>query len=113
MPLDEYFKTGTIVDAKVSDQLLRNLFFKNSPLHDGAVIVRGSRVAAAGCVMPLTENTHLPSDIGTRHRAGIGSSEVSDAVVVIVSRGDGDNFRCHRRHAQAAPGAEDSSKSSW
>ena len=59
MPLDEYFKTGTIVDAKVSDQLLRNLFFKNSPLHDGAVIVRGSRVAAAGCVMPLTENTHL------------------------------------------------------
>ena len=76
MPLDEYFKTGTIVDAKVSDQLLRNLFFKNSPLHDGAVIVRGSRVAAAGCVMPLTENTHLPSDIGTRHRAGIGSSEV-------------------------------------
>ena len=89
MPLDEYFKTGTIVDAKVSDQLLRNLFFKNSPLHDGAVIVRGSRVAAAGCVMPLTENTHLPSDIGTRHRAGIGSSEVSDAVVVIVSEETG------------------------
>ena len=89
MPLDEYFKTGPIVDAKVSDQLLRNLFFKNSPLHDGAVIVRGSRVAAAGCVMPLTENTHLPSDIGTRHRAGIGSSEVSDAVVVIVSEETG------------------------
>ena len=89
MPLDEYFKTSTIVDAKVSDQLLRNLFFKNSPLHDGAVIVRGSRVAAAGCVMPLTENTHLPSDIGTRHRAGIGSSEVSDAVVVIVSEETG------------------------
>ena len=89
MPLDEYFKTGTIVDAKVSDQLLRNLFFKNSPLHDGAVIVRGSRVAAAGCVMPLTENTHLPSDIGTRHRSGIGSSEVSDAVVVIVSEETG------------------------
>ena len=89
MPLDEYFKTGTIVDAKVSDQLLRNLFFKNSPLHDGAVIVRGSRVAAAGCVMPLTENTHRPSDIGTRHRAGIGSSEVSDAVVVIVSEETG------------------------
>ena len=87
MPLDEYFKTGTIVDAKVSDQLLRNLFFKNSPLHDGAVIVRGSRVAAAGCVMPLTENTHLPSDIGTRHRAGIGSSEVSDAVVVSEETG--------------------------
>ena len=88
-PLEEYFKTGTIIDAKITDQLLRNLFFKNSPLHDGAVIVRGSRVAAAGCVMPLTENTHLPSDIGTRHRAGIGSSEVSDAVVVIVSEETG------------------------
>ena len=88
-PLEEYFKTGTIIDARVTDQLLRNLFFKNSPLHDGAVIVRGSRVAAAGCVMPLTENTHLPSDIGTRHRAGIGSSEVSDAVVVIVSEETG------------------------
>lgn len=89
MPLEEYFKTGTIIDAKVSDQLLRNLFFKNSPLHDGAVIVRGSRVAAAGCVMPLSENTHLPGDIGTRHRAGIGTSEVSDAVVVIVSEETG------------------------
>ena len=89
MPLDEYFKTGTIIDAKVTDQLLRNLFFKNSPLHDGAVIVRGSRVAAAGCVMPLSENTHLSSDLGTRHRAGIGTSEVSDAVVVIVSEETG------------------------
>lgn len=88
-PLEEYFKTGTLVDAKVTDQLLRNLFFKNSPLHDGAVIVRGSRVAAAGCVMPLSENTHLPGGIGTRHRAGIGTSEVSDAVVVIVSEETG------------------------
>ena len=88
-PLDEYFKTGTIVDAQLSEQLLRNLFFKNSPLHDGAVIVRGSRVAAAGCVMPLTENTHLPSDIGTRHRAGLGVSEISDAKVFIVSEETG------------------------
>ena len=87
--LEEYFKTGTLIDAKVTDQLLRNLFFKNSPLHDGAVIVRGSRVAAAGCVMPLSENTHLPGGIGTRHRAGIGTSEVSDAVVVIVSEETG------------------------
>ena len=88
-PLDEYFKTGTIVDAQLSEQLLRNLFFKNSPLHDGAVIVRGGRVAAAGCVMPLSDNPHLPSDLGTRHRAGVGTSEVSDAVVVIVSEENG------------------------
>ena len=88
-PLDEYFKTGTIVDAQLSEQLLRNLFFKNSPLHDGAVIVRGGRVAAAGCVMPLSDNPHLPGDLGTRHRAGVGTSEVSDAVVVIVSEENG------------------------
>ena len=87
--LEEYFKTGTLIDAKVTDQLLRNLFFKNSPLHDGAVIIRHGRVAAAGCVLPLSENTHLSSDIGTRHRAGIGMSEASDAVVVIVSEETG------------------------
>ena len=88
-PLDDYFKTGTIVDAQLSEQLLRNLFFKNSPLHDGAVIVRGGRVAAAGCVMPLSDNPHLPSDLGTRHRAALGVSEESDAVVVVVSEETG------------------------
>ena len=87
--LEEYFKTGTLIDAKVTEQLLRNLFFKNSPLHDGAVIIRNGRVAAAGCVLPLSENTHLSSDLGTRHRAGIGMSEASDAVVVIVSEETG------------------------
>jgi len=87
--LDDYFKTGTVVDAKVSEQLLRNLFFPKAALHDGAVIVRSGRVAAAGCVMPLTENRHLSSDLGTRHRAAIGTSEVSDAVVVIVSEETG------------------------
>lgn len=87
--LEEYFKTGTLIDAKVTDQLLRNLFFKNSPLHDGAVIIRHGRVVAAGCVLPLSENTHLSSDLGTRHRAGIGMSEASDAVVVIVSEETG------------------------
>ena len=87
--LEEYFKTGTLIDAKVTDQLLRNLFFKNSPLHDGAVIIRHGRVAAAGCVLPLSENSHLSSDLGTRHRAGIGMSEASDAVVVIVSEETG------------------------
>ena len=87
--LEEYFKTGTLIDAKVTEQLLRNLFFPKASLHDGAVIVRGGRIAVAGCVMPLSENTHLSSDLGTRHRAGIGTSEVSDAVVVIVSEETG------------------------
>lgn len=89
MPLEEYFKTGTRIDAQTTEQLLKNLFFPKASLHDGAVIIREGRIAAAGCVMPLSENTHLSSDLGTRHRAGIGTSEVSDAVVVIVSEETG------------------------
>lgn len=87
--LEEYFKTGTRIDAKTTEQLLRNLFFPKASLHDGAVIIRGGRIAAAGCVMPLSENTHLSSDLGTRHRAAVGTSEVSDAVVVVVSEETG------------------------
>jgi len=87
--LDEYFKTGTQIDGQVSEQLLRNIFFKNSPLHDGAMIIRDGRVAAAGCVLPLSDNYRLSADLGTRHRAGVGMSEVSDAVVVIVSEENG------------------------
>lgn len=88
-PLDDYFKTGTKIDAQVTPQLLKNLFFPKAALHDGAIVIREGRIAAAGCVMPLSENTHLSSDLGTRHRAGIGTSEVSDAVVVIVSEETG------------------------
>lgn len=87
--LEEYFKTGTQIDAQVSEQLLRNIFFKNSPLHDGAMIIRDSRIAAAGCVLPLSESHRLGTDLGTRHRAGVGMSEASDAVVVIVSEESG------------------------
>ena len=87
--LEEYFKTGTQIDAQVSEQLLRNIFFKNSPLHDGAMIIRGGRIAAAGCVLPLSDSHRLSTDLGTRHRAGVGMSEASDAVVVIVSEENG------------------------
>ena len=87
--LDEYFKTGTMIDAQVSEQLIRNVFFPKAALHDGAMIVRDGRVAAAGCVLPLSESDRLSADLGTRHRAGVGISEVSDAVVVIVSEETG------------------------
>ena len=87
--LDEYFKTGTQIDGQVSEQLLRNIFFTKAALHDGAVLIRKDRLAAAGCVLPLTENRNLSSDLGTRHRAGIGMSEATDAVVVIVSEETG------------------------
>lgn len=87
--LMDYQKSGTVIDAIVSTELLRNIFFIKAALHDGAVIIRNERIAAAGCVLPLTENHNISSDLGTRHRAGIGMSEVSDAVVVIVSEETG------------------------
>lgn len=87
--LDEYFKTGTMIDGQVSEQLIRNVFFPRAALHDGAMIIRDGRVAAAGCVLPLSASDHISADLGTRHRAGLGTSEVSDAVVVIVSEETG------------------------
>ncbi len=87
--LDEYFKTGTVVDAAVSAELLKNIFFPKAALHDGAVVIRNDRIAAAGCVLPLTENPNLSRDLGTRHRAAIGITEHSDAVVVVVSEENG------------------------
>ena len=85
----DYQKTGTVLDAEVSSELLRNLFFTKASLHDGAVIIRNERIAAAGCVLPLTQNRNISSDLGTRHRAAIGMSEATDAVVVIVSEETG------------------------
>ena len=87
--LDDYFKTGTPIDGQVTEQLIRNIFFVKAPLHDGAMIIRDGRIAAAGCVLPLSDSSHLSADLGTRHRAGVGMSEVSDAVVVIVSEETG------------------------
>ena len=87
--LEEYFKTGTQIDGQVSEQLIRNIFFPKAALHDGAMIIRDGRVAAAGCVLPLSESNRLSADLGTRHRAGVGMSEASDAVVVIVSEETG------------------------
>ena len=87
--LDEYFKTGTLIDSRVSEQLIRNIFFPKAALHDGAMIIRDGRIAAAGCVMPLSDSHRLSADLGTRHRAGVGTSEASDAVVVIVSEETG------------------------
>lgn len=87
--LDEIMSTGTIINADVTAELLKNMFFNKAPLHDGAVIIRGGRIAAAGCVLPLTKSNNLSKDLGMRHRAGIGLSEQSDAVVVIVSEETG------------------------
>ncbi len=87
--LDEYFKTGTMIEGRVSEQLIRNVFFPKAALHDGAMIIRDGLVTAAGCVLPLSESDRLSLDLGTRHRAAVGMSEVSDAVVVVVSEETG------------------------
>ena len=87
--LDDVIKTGTALDCGVSSELLKNIFWNKAPLHDGAVIVRDGRIVGAGCMLPLSGNVNLSRDLGMRHRAGIGMSEHSDAVVVIVSEETG------------------------
>lgn len=87
--LNEYIKTGIDVDAKISSQLLINIFEKNTPLHDGAIIMRGDRVVAATCYLPLSDSMSLSKDLGTRHRAAVGISEVSDSLTIIVSEETG------------------------
>ncbi len=89
MILDDALKSGTELDAAVSSELLKNLFWNKAPMHDGAVIIRGGRIAGAGCMLPLSSNINLSRDLGMRHRAGIGMSENSDAVVAIVSEETG------------------------
>lgn len=87
--LEEVLRSGTKLDAEVSSELLKNIFFVKAPMHDGAVIVREGRVLGAGCMLPLSRNVNLSRDLGMRHRAGIGMSENSDAVVVLVSEETG------------------------
>lgn len=87
--LNDIIETGTIVDARISVRLLGNMFYEGSPLHDGAVIIRGDRIHAASCVLPLTEKKNIGRNLGTRHRAGLGVSEVSDALVIVVSEETG------------------------
>ena len=89
MVLEEYEKTGIAVDGLVTSQLLINIFEHNTPLHDGAVIIRGDRIVAATCYLPLSDNSNLNKALGTRHRAGVGISEVTDSMTIIVSEETG------------------------
>ena len=87
--LEDVIRTGTVVDAAVRDELVRNIFYEGAPLHDGAMIVRGGRVYAAGCVLPLSPNPNLAKELGTRHRAAVGMSERADSVSLVVSEETG------------------------
>jgi diadenylate cyclase len=87
--LNDYIETGIILDAAISEEFLTNVFVPGSPLHDGATIIRGNRVAAAACFLPLSDNPYISTSLGTRHRAAIGITEVSDAIALVVSEESG------------------------
>ncbi|NLU36210.1 MAG: TIGR00159 family protein [Clostridiales bacterium] len=87
--INEIIETGVKIDGELSSALLENIFVVNTPLHDGAVVIRGDRIAAAGCFLPLTENNNISKQLGTRHRAAIGITEVSDAIAIVVSEETG------------------------
>jgi uncharacterized protein (TIGR00159 family) len=87
--LQFYVNTGDEIDAAISTKILESIFYKNSPLHDGAVIITGNRIKAARCVLPVTDDDNFPEHLGMRHRAAVGLSESSDAVVIVVSEQSG------------------------
>lgn len=89
VPLMDYEKTGDIIDANINTRLIENIFFKNSPLHDGAMIISRRRIASAGCILPVSHDMHIPKELGLRHRAALGMSQVTDAICVIVSEETG------------------------
>ncbi len=89
VPLTEYEKTGDMINANVNVRLIENIFFKNSPLHDGAMIIADHRIKAAGCILPVSHDMHIPKELGLRHRAALGMSQETDAVCVIVSEETG------------------------
>ncbi len=87
--LDEYIKTGEVLDANISGRLIQNIFFKNSPLHDGAMIISAESIKAAACILPVAHDDNLPKEMGLRHRAALGISQVSDAKAIVVSEETG------------------------
>ncbi len=89
MPLEAYAKTGDIIDAKINTRLIENIFFKNSPLHDGAMIIANGRIEAAGCILPVSHDTSIPRSLGLRHRSALGIAQATDAMAIIVSEETG------------------------
>ena len=96
IPLDNYEKTGDMIDAKINSRLIENIFFKNSPLQDGAMIVAGDRIAAAGCILPVSHDSDVPRSLGLRHRSALGIAQATDAVAIVVSEETGNISMAHR-----------------
>ena len=96
MPLDDYAHTGDMIEANINNRLIENIFFKNSPLHDGAVIIAKERIVAAGCILPVSHDTDLPRYLGLRHRSALGISQATDAIAVVVSEETGNISYAHK-----------------
>lgn len=96
MLLDDYEHTGDIINANINARLIENIFFKNSPLHDGAMIIAGERIASAGCILPVSHDTNLPRNLGLRHRSALGIAQATDAVAVVVSEETGNISMAYR-----------------
>ena len=88
-PLDDIVKTGDLIDANINQRLIENIFFKNSPLHDGAMVISHKRIKAAGCILPVSHDMEIPKELGLRHRAAMGMSQDGDSVVIVVSEETG------------------------
>lgn len=96
IPLENYEKTGDIIDAQINSRLIENIFFKNSPLHDGALIIAGNLIKSAGCILPVSHDTDIPRSLGLRHRSALGISQATDAAAIIVSEETGGISIAHR-----------------
>ena len=96
MSLSDIIKSGEYIDARINTELIKNIFFKNSPLHDGAMIIRRNRIVAAGCILPVSHSLNIPKDLGLRHRAALGITQQSDAIAIIVSEETGAINIAHR-----------------
>ena len=95
-PLDDIIRTGDVIDANINQRLIENIFFKNSPLHDGAMVIRKKRIEAAGCILPVSHNLDIPKELGLHHRAALGMSQESDALCIIVSEETGGISVAHK-----------------
>lgn len=96
IPLESYAKTGDIIDARINMRLIENIFFKNSPLHDGAMIIADGRIEAAGCILPVSHDENIPRELGLRHRSALGIAQATDAMAIVVSEETGNISVAHR-----------------
>ncbi|CCX44948.1 MAG: diadenylate cyclase CdaA [Muribaculaceae bacterium] len=96
VPLDQYEKTGDMIDARINTRLIENIFFKNSPLHDGALIIADGRIKAAGCILPVSHDVNVPRSLGLRHRSALGIAQATDAFAIVVSEETGNISMAHR-----------------